>query len=118
MPDGGLLCTLRNGIAIQRRKKHEPLTNMDTIPRDALKGLTDKRRGSKFLTGTSLKDIVEMTVQVLLENDAEPGCNTSFSKVFDKPIGIYRGVPVHGLRVRRSNRGRLAHAIPEDENAL
>jgi len=117
VPDAGVLDMLPNGIRIIRRKKHEPI-EMGQLTRNERMRRTDKLEGSKFLPGTSLARIVRMTREVLLENDAKIGSNDGCGKVYDRPIGISRGRPVRGLRVRRSNNGTLAHAYPEDEQRL
>ena len=106
-----------NGIKILRRKKHEPI-DMAQLTKGEQERQTDKRNGSKFLPETSLKRIVEMTCQVLIEKGAEVGANIPYNKVFDHPIGYSNGCPVKGLRVSRSNKGRLAHAYPVDERRL
>jgi len=79
---------------------------------------TDKVNGSKFLPGTTLERIVQMTREILEENGAEVGSNDSYGKIYDSAIGISRGVAVRAVRVRRSNRGRYAHAYPDDEKRL
>jgi hypothetical protein len=118
VPEGGVLFTLPNGIRILRRRKHEPVTNLLGLSRAALTRLTGKMNGSKFLPGTTLDRIVEMTTEVLLENQAAPGSNTSYNKVFAEPIGISAGRLVRALRIQRSWNGTVAHGYPVNENDL
>ena len=116
VPNAGVLHELSNGIQIIRRRKHEPID----LPRreKELARQTNKCNGSKFLPETTLTRIVEMTSEVLLENRAEIGSNDCYNKVYDEPIGISAGRRVKGLRVCRSNRGRYAHAYPQDEAGI
>ena len=118
VPEGGVLRTLPNGIRIIRRRKHEPGANLLELSRGALARLTDKVNGSKFLPRTTLARIVEMTAEVLLENQAAPGSNTSYNKVFAEPIGISAGRLVRALRIQRCWNGTVAHGYPVNENAL
>lgn len=118
VPDGEVLHVLPNGIAILRRRKHEPQHGRLGLPREATARMTDKGRGSKFLPGTTLSRIVEMTVEVLLENRALPGSSTPYNKVFAAPIGVSKGRLVRALKVFRSLNGTLAHAVPVDENEI
>jgi len=60
VPDGCVLYTLPNGIKIVRRKKHEPI-DAANLSRQDLERLTGKENGAKFLPGTTLARIVEMT---------------------------------------------------------
>jgi len=115
--DGGVLHELPNGIQVVRRKKHEPI-DMAQLTKGELARRTDKRNGSKFLPEISLKRIVEMTCQVLIEKGAEVGANIPYNRAFDHPIGYSNGRPVKGLWVSRSNKGKLAHAYPVDERRL
>ena len=117
VPDGGPLHVLPNGIQIIRRKKHEPI-DLEGLDRDELARRTGKLEGSKFLPGTSLGRIVEMTCEILLENGAQVGSNEAYNRVHRDTIGISRGRRVRGLRVRRSGNGKVAHAYPEDERVL
>ena len=117
VPDGCVLHTLPSGIAIVRRKKHEPIDTMN-LSRQELERLTGKEEGAKFLPGTTLARIVEMTIQVLQEKQAQVGENTEYNTVYDQPIGISRGRRVRGLRVVRSQGGRIAHGFPEEEERL
>lgn len=117
VPDGGVLYTLANGIQILRRKKHEPI-HLEGLTEAEQRRRTSKREGSKFLPGTTLRDIVKMTCDILIENGAEPGANTGYNKVYEHPIGISRGRAVTAVRVVRSNNGKIAHAYPEDERRL
>jgi len=109
------LYRLGNGIEIVRRKKHEPLDSED-LKRDVLERKTDSRSGSKFLSGTPLKQIVEMTAEILLENEARVGSNKFYNKVYPRPIGISRGEKVCAIRVEL--KGRWAHGYPVDERLL
>jgi hypothetical protein len=36
VPDGGIMFVLDNGIAIQRRRKHEPIPGMDDLGKEDL----------------------------------------------------------------------------------
>lgn len=112
-----MLCTLPNGIQILRRRKHEPI-DIGVLTDEELARLTNKANGSKFLPGTSLKRIVEITSEILAENGAEVGTSECYHKVFDEPMGISNGKIVRAVRVRRSNAGRTAHAYPEGEERL
>ncbi len=117
VPDAGVLHTLDSGIGIVRRHKHEPI-DARGMSRSELQRKTCKENGSKFLAGTSLGRVVELTALILEENGAVPGDNAGYNRVFDEPIGISNGRPVRGLRVERSSRGTLAHAFPVDERLL
>jgi hypothetical protein len=114
VPDGGVLYTLPNGIAIVRRRKHEGQA-LSGLSRSAIERQTNEINGAKFLPEINLRRIVEITVEVLLENGAELGSNTSYNRVYQTPVGISRGRPVRGLWVVRSQNGRLAHGYPVDE---
>jgi hypothetical protein len=107
VPDAGVLYTLPNGISIVWMKKHEPK-----------EGVTDKKWGSKFFAGTTLKAIVEMTAKVLIDNRAQPGTTCVYNVVFEEPIGVSMGKRVRGLRVTFCLNGTLAHAYPVNENEL
>ena len=109
------LYRLGNGIEIVRRKKHEPLDSED-LTRDVLERKTESRSGSKFLRGTTLKQIVEMTAELLLANRARVGSNKAYNRVYPQPIGISRGEKVRAFRVEL--KGRWAHGYPVDERAL
>jgi hypothetical protein len=61
---------------------------------------------------------VEMTADVLQKNGAHVGENTEYNTVYEEPIGISRGRRVRGLRVVRSQEGRIAHGFPEEEKKL
>jgi hypothetical protein len=117
VPDGGTLLRLPNGIEIVRRLKHEPI-EMEGPAREELADRTNKFNGSKFLPGTTLREIVGMTAEVLRENGAGIGSNAGYNTVYDKPIGIADGKQVRGLRVLRSGNGRYAHAFPANEEEL
>ena len=117
VPDGGVLRTLPNGIQILRMRKHEPIET-EGMTKEEVASRTDKLSGSKFLPGTSLERIVEITCEVLEGNNALVGSNEGYAKIYGYPIGISRGKLVRGVRVRRSSLGRNAHAFPEDEGRL
>lgn len=114
-PDAGALYTLPNGIQVQRRVKHE-LPAADIA--DMSENRTGKEEGSKFNQGTSLKRIVEMTVEILLENHAQIGSNGKYHKVYEDFVGISRGKKVKAVRVLTSNKGKYAHGFPVDERNL
>ena len=61
--DGEVLHELPSGIRIIRRRKHEPVPDLLDLPRDEQVRKTNKVNGSKFLPGTSLRRIVEMTAE-------------------------------------------------------
>ena len=115
--DGRILHTLPNGIQIQRRMKHEPI-RLEGLSKREIRRRTDKKHGSKFLPETTLRRIVEITREILEENEAVVGTNQCYDKVYEEAVGISNGRRVRGVRVRRSNQGRLAHAYPEDEKRL
>ena len=115
-PDGCTLVTLPSGIEIIRRKKHEPIM-LEGLSAAEIAKRTDKRNGAKFLPGTTLRQIVEMTAQVLEQNQARPDSNTSYVGRLPQPIGLCCGHPTSCIRVLRSNRGRLAHGHPVEEPA-
>lgn len=117
VPDSCVLYTLPSGIRIVRRKKHEPI-DLANLSKKDLERLTDKKNGAKFLPGTTLAKIVEITAQVLQKNRAQVGTNTEYNTVYEEPIGISRGKRVRRLRVVRSQRGRIAHGFPEEEDRL
>jgi len=117
VPDGECLYSMPNGIEIVRRRKHEPIDLSRSSPEE-VERRTGKIMGSKFLLGTTLKRIVEMTVDVLSENGAQIGDNTEYNTVYERTIGISRGKPVRGFRVLRCCNGKLAHGFPEDEIRL
>lgn len=117
VPDGCVLYTLPNGIRIVRRKKHEPI-DLANLSKKDLERLTNNKNGAKFLQGTTLARIVEMATEVLQKNQAQVGKNTEYNTVYEKPIGISRGRRVRGLRVVRSQEGRIAHGFPEEEDRL
>jgi len=116
VPDGGVLYTMASGINILRRKKHEPLDS-DMTPEEIARR-TDKKNGAKFLPGTTLSRIVEMTCEILEENEAALGSSLGYTKVYGEPVGISRGQYVRAVKVRRSTNGAYAHAYPEDEDRI
>ena len=116
-PDGGVLVLLRSGIRVVRRRKHEPIP-IEGLSEQELASRTDHRNGSKFLPGTTLARIVEMTAAILVENNAAVGCNDGYGKIYEEPIGISKGRRVRGVRVVRSAHGQYAHAYPADEREL
>ena len=118
VPDAGVLHELPSGISIVRRRKHEAIPGLLDLPREDQARKTDKVNGSKFLPGVTLRRIVEMTAEVLAENDVQPGRKGPYNKVFPEPIGISKGRPVRGLRVLLCLNGTLAHGVPVDENEL
>jgi hypothetical protein len=109
VPYGGDLYRLPSGIVISRQRKHEPI-DIAGLSVEDLKRKTSKEKGSKFLPGTTLSQIVEMTATVLEDEGATKGLKTAYNIVYDKPIGISRGKRVKGMRVVVS--GRYAHAYP------
>jgi len=115
--DGGILHTLESGIQIQRRLKHERI-DLEDLAQEEIVRRTDKKNGAKFLPGTTLSRIVEMTCEVLEENNAVLGPNTGYTKVYDRPVGVSRGRHVCGVKVKRSCNGAYAHAFPEDEDRI
>jgi hypothetical protein len=117
VPDGGVLHTTASGINILRRKKHEPIVS-DDMPPEELAHRTDKKNGAKFLPGTTLSRIVEMTCEILEENEAALGSNLGYTKVYGEPVGISRGRRVRAVKVVRSTNGAYAHAYPEDEDRI
>ena len=117
VPVGCVLYTLPNGIKIVRRKKHEPIDTANLSKQD-LERQTGKENGAKFLPGTTLARIVEMTAEILQKNQAQVGKNTEYNIVYEKPIGISRGRLVRRLRVVRSQEGKIAHGFPEEEDRL
>jgi len=117
VPDGGVLHTMASGINILRRKKHEPIVLAD-LTREEIAWRTDKNNGSKFLPGTSLSRIVEMTCEILMENKAVSGTKDGYTKAYDKVVGVSRGEAVRAVKVVRSNNGAYAHAYPEDEDRI
>jgi hypothetical protein len=107
--DGGELCKLPSGIIITRRRKHEPI-KIEGLNKEDLERLTSKEKGSKFLPGTTLRQIVEMTARVLQDKGATKDLKTTYNVVHDRPVGISRGKWVRGMCVVL--KGRYAHAFP------
>jgi len=107
--DGAELCRLQSGIIISRRHKHEPI-EIAGLSEEDLKRRTSKENGSKFLPGTTLCQIVEMTAKVLGDDGATIGLKTTYNVVYDRPIGISRGRRVRGIRVALAS--GYAHAFP------
>ena len=115
--DGGVLYTLESGIQIQRRLKHERI-DLDGLTQEEIVRRTDKKNGAKFLPGTTLSRIVELTCEILEENNAALGSNVGYTKIYDRAVGVSRGRRVRAVKVVRSNNGAYAHAYPEDEERL
>jgi hypothetical protein len=115
--DSDILHTLESGIQIQRRKKHEPI-GFDDMTQEEIDRRTDKKNGAKFLPGTTLSRIVEMTCEILMENKAVLGSKDGYTKVYDQAVGVSRGRRVRAVKVVRSNDGLYAHAFPEDEDRI
>jgi hypothetical protein len=119
VPEAGVLSILPNGIAIVRRRKHEPIS-LEGLSRDEIVRRTNKQSGSKFLPGTSLARIVEITREILEESNVQPGDQDGghYAKIYDEPIGISNGRQVRAARVRTRDGCRRAHAYPEDERRV
>jgi hypothetical protein len=118
VPEGGVLFTLPNGISILRRTKHEPI-NLAGLSPAQVKLRTDKTNGSKFLRGTGLARIVEITREILEENGVQPGhANGRYAKMCYSPVGISNGRRVKAVRVVTACGSTQAHAYPEDKRRV
>jgi hypothetical protein len=86
---------------------------MEGLGREVLVKLTDKESGAKFLTGTTLAQMVNMIAQVLQEYHAQHGANAVYNKKCPRPIGVSRGRKTCVLRVTVA--GGFAHGYPVRE---
>lgn len=109
VPDGQTLGTLATGIEIVRRRKHEPIS-LDGLDQGQLAAHTGKKSGSKFLSGTTLEQIVRYTEEILTENGAALNTSGTYTKTFADSVGIAGGVRVTTIKVLCD--GRYAHAFP------
>jgi hypothetical protein len=71
---------------------------------------TGKKSGSKFLSGTTLEQLVRYTEEILTENNVTLNTSGTYTKTFADYVGMAGGVRVTTIKVLCD--GRYAYAFP------
>jgi hypothetical protein len=110
----GVLETLRNGLMILRRYKHEWIPGLESMTRRQLKYETNRVRGSKFLPSWTLSRYVSWLEQKVMElnwNSQTIADTALFEEA--QPVGYSNGRLVHKIRIELSS--RCIHAYPVED---
>jgi hypothetical protein len=110
IPDRGELRRLASGLIITRARKHEPI-RIEDLSADELKRVTDKIRGSKFMSDWTLTRVTDW-IQEQIESEPIPLGEAAVRKVkFESPVGYSDGKKVYTITIRSD--GRYVHAYPD-----
>jgi hypothetical protein len=110
--DGETLRTLKSGLEIVRREKHEWRPLLDKLPPEKLVKRTGKVWGSKFYADWTLPALTNWIESVVLEETwiLQPGHAFETDRFLNRNIGLVAGVPTRKIKVVCD--GRYVHAYP------
>ncbi len=112
--DGQALAVLSAGLAIVRRRKHEPIDFEAAGKKGALRRLTGKLYGSKFSAEWTLDRYVKwITEQVSALGWSLQTGPIHHDVVEAQIMGYCQGQPVHTIRIVSD--GRHLHAYPIED---
>ena len=113
-PDGQILVELPSGLAIIRRRKHEPI-DFDALSSQELLWRTNKVNGSKFLPSWDLDSCVGWLQERLDELGwhRPPGCAAKADFALNQPVGYANGQQVNTIRIVSD--GHYVHAYPVED---
>jgi hypothetical protein len=111
--DGETLQKLDKGLEIVRRKKHEWMPSLETLPQDTLIRRTGKVWGSKFYRDWTLPALVTFIRTAIDEGwTLQPGQASETDRLFDYNIGLVAGI---ATKIKVICDGRYVHAYPAAE---